>query len=414
MPNPKGQRPGRPHLQRDNQQWVFDYLIKETGKVYHWSSDGGNTVPRSVRGHAMISKHVGRQAQRLEAIAQAEDEAGHHHTALDLYFEAAKKYMQAQHPIFELNDEKRFLYAGLQRCYDKVRDLNGYRIERIDAPWDGTTVSGWLHLCPGLDKKPLLFYLPGCDVTCESWPDPAANLAHQRGMHVFSFDGPGQGASNMRGIRLTADNYEQAASAALDVLVRRPDVKAEGVVSYGSGMGSFWGMRFAAHDRRLRAIGMQSTFADKYHIMNEESPRWKQLFAFLTQAASEQELDAVMAAMTLDGYMDKISCATLMLAGEYDLRDPIDEVYRLFDQLQAPRELWVFADQFHRLSLGGGETVHAMLLDWLRDRLDGKPLKHDGEALYIEPGSAGPNSPTVATKRRWYNPSPSPPGRGPG
>jgi hypothetical protein len=172
MPNPRGQRPGRPHLQRDNQQWVFDYLIKETGKVYHWWSDGGNTVPKSVRSHAMISKHVGRQAERLEAIARAEDGAGHHHTALDLYFEAAKKYMQAQHPIFEINDEKRFLYSGLQRCYDKVRELNGYRIERVDAPWNGTTVSGWLHLCPGVEKAPLLFFITGCEVTCESWPDP--------------------------------------------------------------------------------------------------------------------------------------------------------------------------------------------------------------------------------------------------
>ena len=47
----------------------------------------------------------------------------------------------------------------------------------------------------------------------------------------------------------------------------------------------------------------------------------------------------------------------------------MEEVYRLFDQLTSPAELWVFADQFHRLSLGGGETVHSMLLDWLRDRL---------------------------------------------
>jgi len=398
VPNPKNQRPGRPHLARDNQQWFFDYLIKETGKVYHWWSDGGNTVPKSVRSHAMISKHVGRQAQRLEAIAQAEDAAGHHQTALDLYFEAAKKYMQAQHPIFEINAEKRFLYDGLQRCYKKVRALCPYPIERVDVAWQGTTVSGWLHLLRGAPKAPLLFYLPGCDVTCEQWPDVTANPGHVRGMHVFSFDGPGQGASNMRGIRLTADNYEQAASAALDELVRRPEIDSEAVVSYGSGMGSFWGMRLAAHDRRLKAIAMQSTFADKYHLMNEESPRWKQLFAWLTQSASEAELDEVMSAMTLDGYMDKITCPTLMLAGEYDLRDPIDEVYRLFGQLNAPAELWVFADQFHRLSLGGGETVQNMLLDWLRDRLDGKPMRHAGEVLYLDGGSAGPNSPKVATK----------------
>jgi hypothetical protein len=45
-------------------------------------------------------------------------------------------------------------------------------------------------------------------------------------MHVFSFDGPGQAESNLRSIRLTADNYEDAASTALDYLVQRSEVDA--------------------------------------------------------------------------------------------------------------------------------------------------------------------------------------------
>ena len=104
MPDPDSARPGRPHLERDNQQWIFDYLVKETGSVYHWWSDGEGSLPKGVRSHAMISKQVGKQAQRVESVADTELAAGHRETAAALYFTAAKQYMRAQHPVFELND----------------------------------------------------------------------------------------------------------------------------------------------------------------------------------------------------------------------------------------------------------------------------------------------------------------------
>jgi dipeptidyl aminopeptidase/acylaminoacyl peptidase len=403
MPNPASARPGRPHLQRDNQQWIFDYLVKETGAVYHWWSDGEGSLPKGVRSHAMISKQTGKQAQRVEALAKVEEAAGHLHTALDLYFSATKLYLRAQHPIFELNDEKRFLYDGIQRCYDKVRALNAYPIERIDVPWEGTEISGYLHLAPGVGKGPLLFYIPGSDTTAESTPDPTNNLPHLRGLHVFTMDGPGQGRSNMRGIRLTADNYERAASAVLDALVQRPEIDADKVVVYGGGYGGYWAMRFAAHDHRIAAAATKSSYTDNYYMLNEDSPRYAQLFAFLTQSTTEEEMATVMDEMTLDETVGEIACPTLMVTGEYDHRDPIEEVYRLFDGLGVPGELWVFADQFHRSKLvGGGDTVYNLMIDWLVDRLAGAPQRNKGEVLYLESGGAGPNDPKADRKRRWF------------
>jgi dipeptidyl aminopeptidase/acylaminoacyl peptidase len=278
------------------------------------------------------------------------------------------------------------------------------------ARWNGTLVSGNLHLCPNKAAAPLVFYIPGCDTLKEAWPHPFFNAAHQRGMHVFSFDGPGQAESNLRGIRLTADNYEEAASTALDYLVQRPEIDAEHIGVYGISLGSFWGLRFAARDQRIRAIAAPaSTYCEKYILMDLESPRWKQLFAYLTQSSTEAELDTVLSAMTLDGYMAQIACPVLLAAGEYDPRSPIDEVYRMFDQLKVPAELWVFADQHHMPSIGGADSagtptapLHDVMCDWLRDRFADKPLRYPGQVLYIEANSAGPNSATVSRKRQWY------------
>ena len=120
MASPKTTVRGRARLARDSQQWMLDYLIQETGKVFHFQGEGRGRLPRSVRSHDMISKHVGLQARRMEALAQAEAAAGHPETALDFYFQATVLYAGAQHIIFQNNDEKRYLYAGVRRCYDQV------------------------------------------------------------------------------------------------------------------------------------------------------------------------------------------------------------------------------------------------------------------------------------------------------
>jgi pimeloyl-ACP methyl ester carboxylesterase len=402
---------GRTPLARDSQQWMLDYLIQETGKVFHFQGEGRGRLPRSVRSHDMISKHLGLAARRTEAMAKAEAEAGHPESALDFFFQACLQYASAQHVIFENNDEKRYLYAGVRRCYDQVIAHAPYRIEHLDIPWNGTVVSGNLHLCPGREVAPLVFYVPGCDTLKEAWPHPHWNPAHQRGMHVFCFDGPGHAESNLRGVRVTSDSFERAASAALDVLAKRPEIDAARVGVYAISLGAFWGLRFAAHDRRIRAIvAPAASVAEKYFLMDLESPRWKQLFAYLTQSRTEAELDATMAAMTLEGHMDKIACPTLLAVGEYDPRGPLDEVCRMFDQLKAPSELWVFADQHHMPSIGGGDSgtnnwtapLHSAMCDWLRDRFAGTPLRHSGQTVWIEAGSPGPNAARPALKRRWF------------
>src|SRR5918992_1457674 len=91
---------GRIRLRRDSQQWEFDRVVKETGRVFHFQPPGRGGLPPSVRMHAMISKHVGKVGQRLERLAAEEAGAGHDATAMDLYFDAATAYAEAQHTIF--------------------------------------------------------------------------------------------------------------------------------------------------------------------------------------------------------------------------------------------------------------------------------------------------------------------------
>jgi dipeptidyl aminopeptidase/acylaminoacyl peptidase len=399
----------RIRLHRDKQQWALDKAIKDTGRVFHFQYPGRGRLPESVRMHKMISKHVGRIAQRLERLADEEAAAGHDATALDLYFEASIKYADAQHTIFVNNDEKRLLHSASLRCYDEVRARAPYTIEHVDIAWRDTVVSGNLHLAPVDGPAPCVFFIPGCDMTKETVLHPHFNHGAQRGMHVFVFDGPGQGESNLRGIPLTTDNYEDAASQALSWLLDRPEIDGR-VVLFAMSFGSYWGVRFAATDHRLKAAALPwSSVCDKYYLMEEESPRYKQLFSYLTQAKTEDDLDRFVEEMDLLPMAGDLACPVLLSVGEYDPRSPTDEVYDFYDRITAPAELWVYADQHHTASLApaGGMTswnrdIYPTSFDWLLDRLNGREMVHAGEVLYLEPTGGGPNGTDVRHRRHWF------------
>jgi pimeloyl-ACP methyl ester carboxylesterase len=256
-----------------------------------------------------------------------------------------------------------------------------------------------------------VFFVPGCDMTKEQYPHPLANHALERGLHLFAFDGPGQGESNLEGLRLTADNYEQAASEAIDHLLTRPEIVPEKLCVYGISFGSLWAARIAAQDKRVCALAAPwASFGDLRHLLDEESPRFKQLFLYLTGAGSEAELDRIMADMGARGAVAAIECPTLVACGEYDPRSPIEEVYECFDLMTCPAELWVFEDQHHRVSLTkpNGHIVpwlmdiHELSLDWLCDRLDGKPLAGEHRVALVPTGNGGPSS-IASARRRWFD-----------
>ena len=194
-----------PRLDRDRQQWVYDYVVKESGRVFHWDEDG-RQVPKSVKSHAQISKHLGRMGQRLERVALEEEKSGHSATAFELYYQASLTFANAQHPVLETNDEKAYLHGQCLANYEKVIEHSPYPIERVEIPFEGVELQCNFHIMPGKPKAPALIYIPGCDMTKEIYPDPRVNHAHHRGMHMLVMDGPGQGTSNLRNIKLTPCN----------------------------------------------------------------------------------------------------------------------------------------------------------------------------------------------------------------
>jgi dipeptidyl aminopeptidase/acylaminoacyl peptidase len=364
----------RTRRRRDGQQWILDWLVKTTGRVQNFANDE-RQLPPEVKSYRMIPRVLFKEASHYEAIARAAEQAGHTDTARQLYRRAGEVYHEAQHSIFEDDsEEKIFLHGKLMECYDKVVEYVDNPIELVEIPWEKATIQGRLHLLRDRLRAPVVLFLPGMDMTKESFPNPLANPFLRRGMHVLSIDGPGQRISNLRKIRVSEDNYERAASAAIDYLVERPEVDPDSIVIAGISFGSHWGAHAAAEDKRVRALaGAYAVVGPKRAIFEEASPRFKQMFMYMAGLSDEREFDAMAERMTTSGHAAKITCPMLLALGEYDplchLRDAAD----FFEELRCPRELWVFEDEFHRI--GGREgigrlEIYPFIADWLRDELD--------------------------------------------
>ncbi|HET7036441.1 MAG TPA: alpha/beta fold hydrolase [Thermomicrobiaceae bacterium] len=385
---------------RDNQQWLLDWLVKETGRVQNFANDE-RTVPAEVKSYRMIPRVLAKQAAHFETIARAAEDHGHTDTAAQVYWRAMRVYLEAQHTIFEDdNPEKIFLHQKTLECFDKTARYSGNVVETVEVPWEGVQIQGRLHLHQDRRRAPTVLFLPGMDMTKESFPNPLGNPFLKRGMNVLSIDGPGQGISNIRKIRVRADNYERAASAAIDFLVERPEVDPAQIAVVGSSFGSHWGARTAALDTRVKALATtHAVVGPKQAIFDEASPRFKQVFMYMAGIHDEEAFDAMTADMSTVGYASQISCPSLLVAGEYDPLCHLEAIVEYFAEVAGPKELWVFENEFHRVTNKEGIAdleIFPFMADWVKDALEGK-LPADLNKLVLIPQNhgAGPYTPPV-------------------
>jgi len=383
---------------RTNQRYVLDYLIMQTGRSMLFDH-GERQYPPTVKLYRQIPKELEREARQKESIAAAAEAAGHDETALELYYGAAQAYAHAQHVIhLDDNRTKLRLNQRLQACFDKVIEHAGYPIEKVEVEWEGASISCLMHLLPDRRRAPIVLFIPGMDMVKELYPNPLANIFHRRGLHVLTMDGPGQGASNLRKIRVTQDNYERAASAVISYLLGRPEIDGDRLGVMGVSMGSYWGSRTAAYDHRVKALAtVAACYGSKKPIFELASPRFKDIFMYMAGIHDEAEFDRMAEQMTCLGSGSSITCPHLMVVGEFDQLNYIEDSVALFRELGGPREMWLMEDESHTMMSMkglGGVDARAHMVDWLGDvLLDRSPAGLDRFVRIGKQSQSGPFGP---------------------
>lgn len=379
------------------QRWLLDQVIQtrgldwdqgRTGKILRNCGPGVEAdmreINRRVQKFTDIPREFSRAAQRREELARETEKAGHEVEAREHYFVAATFYTNAMWAVYEDGNAKRIAWGERKKaCYDKFIRFAGRPIERVELPFEGKTLSALLHLPLRMkagEKVPCVLYIPGMDGVKEDNPiygDPFL----ERGIALFSMDGPGQGETRTGGVKCTASNYADAGKLACDYLVKRPEIDANRLAIMGSSMGSYWGPRVAAAEPRFKACAVSGVCVEpgQYTIFNTASPTFKLNYMYMSGYDDEAAFDEFAKTLTLKGVAAKISCPYLVVAGEDDELCPIEFVYQLMDEIRAPKVLVVYEGEKHSIR---NPRARTLIVDWLTDRLAGKPLK--AEKTYVE------------------------------
>lgn len=380
------------------QRWIIDKIIQTVGVDFAWNMSRATlgtigldvasditSIQLRVKRYADISREFARVATKRELMAQKAEAEGHIITARDNYFAGAIFYGMAQWPIHEDDNEKNIALNTKQcDCYDRFIKHSPHPIERVEIPFEGKSLPGLLHFPSKLGKKmPCVIYTDGMDGFKEFLVPLYGDKLLERGMVVLAIDGPGQGESCIRKIRCTTDNFALAGRAGMDFLMKRPEIDADRIAICGMSMGSFWVTQIAAHDERFKAAAVMQVCHEPgmNTIFNSASPTFKSRYMWMAGYEDESKFDKFAETLTVQGLGTKIKCPFLIVAGEDDQLSPIEYSYNLYDEIKAPKKIIVYEGKGHSIE-GHRIEVRTLVADWLKDRLDGKPM--ESEQIFVK------------------------------
>jgi dienelactone hydrolase len=373
-----------------DEQWLYDRLIRSGGPDFYWpmteethctvGMDGSGdikAVRASIKKVVEITREMTRIGDKREAMARAAAAEGHLVTARQNYFTAAAYYTMAQGPIHEDGNAVNLaLSAKKNACYDKFIQYAGHRIEKVEVPFEATSLPGYLHFPPGTSGRvPCVVFLGGMDNFKEMLVTSPSDKFLERGIAVLTFDGPGQNEARIsRNIVCTEDNFISAGKSAMDLLLARNDIDPDRIGITGISMGSFWLTQIVAHDHRYKAAAGFYICHEpgQATLLNVAIPVFKDRYMWMAGYHDEDAFDEFAKKLTLEGLGAKITCPYLSVAGGDDDLSPIEHTYKLHDEIKSPNTLVVYRGELHGVT--DNMDVRAFIADWMKDRFAGKPL----------------------------------------
>jgi 2,6-dihydroxypseudooxynicotine hydrolase len=314
-----------------------------------------------------------RKGEEYERIADDALAAGHVVSAGEWLWQASLSFHYGQFMLFGDPSRRDEGQRRKVELYDRAAPLLVPAAERIDVPFEDTSIPGFLRLPPGEVAPPgwpCVLLIGGLESTKEEYY-LFENMCLRRGLATFAFDGPGQGELYFQ-VKLRPD-FERYASAVLDVLERRPELDGARLGAVGRSLGGFYAPRAAAQDERLKAVVGWGVFFDMSDF--DAMPDGTQAgFAFVTGA------DSFEAGRRLcQEYLDLADVAERLRVPFYVLQGRHDRVF-------APRQLDLVLAGFPNARLevhlepDGDHCCHNMasvvrprMADWIAAQLGARP-----------------------------------------
>ena len=300
-------------------------------------------------------------------------------------------------------------YHRATQCFHRAAALFTPAIEVVEIPYEDTILHGYFYRAAdneGDDSvRPTMVLHNGFDGPAEEMHFNGAAAGIERGYHVLTFDGPGQGAArHLEGLVFRPD-WENVVTPVLDWVMTRPEVDQSRVGLLGLSMGGLLAARAAAFDHRLAACvavdgiyelgstvlshfpgsraeveaGLRAERAPEVDAAMDElmasdpTVRWAITNGMYVMGVdSPRAFAACYLLYTLaGGIAEQITCPTLVCDGEADMFWA-GQPQELFDHLTCPKSLLRFTNAEGagaHSQFGAQRLAYARIYDWLDDTL---------------------------------------------
>lgn len=307
------------------------------------------------------------EAGRHEKLAAEAAEQNRRATAAEGFLRAAIYFHYAKHLFTGSPDEYRRAHDSMLRCYLAAASDIDPPMQRIEFPFEGARMAGWLRRPRGVEQPPVAIILPGLDA-CKEELHAWSNAFLKRGVATLALDGPGQGETAFR-LPIRPD-WGRVIGAVIDVLEQRSDVNGHAVGVVGQSLGALYAPLAAAGEPRIKACIANCGPFDWAATLPKLPKVSQEVFRVRSRAATPAEAEELACQLTLDGKAERISCPLLIVFGGGDRLIPPSEGERLARAASGPTEFVLFEEGNH-VCFNISYRFRPLTADWMAETLAG-------------------------------------------
>lgn len=292
---------------------------------------------------------------------------GHRQTARSWYLLASACFRFGQALLADEDPRKRALYRRMLDAFRRSGELSDPPVQRVELPWRGGRLTGWLLRSAHTTPQPFVLQLCGLGGSREEY-EVGSRYLLERGVSALLVDAPGQGETRLfEGLYLD-ERVPQAISAFVDVALADPHCNGR-VGVWGNSAGGWLAALTACDDPRVAAVCMNGG-TDRPTEILDRYPRFVSELQQMTGHDDPAEARAMLDAMTLDDErLSDLRCPLHVVHGTPDQIFRVESARRVYEAAASiDKTLTEYADGDHCIS-NRSHQKHMVIADWFADRL---------------------------------------------
>lgn len=240
---------------------TFDFTTRiALGASYYGCANPGKVfaIASKITDGDFESAYQAYHAAATEANQWAEEAARKNHpvSARQAYLWAANYFFAALYFLDGTTDSTRLLptWKQYEGCWAAAAALFTPPVERVEIPYENTTLTGWFfRASDSKQRRPLVILNNGADGSELDMLVLGGAGGVARGYNCLTFNGPGQGDALWLKKMYFRPDWERVVTPVVDFALAHPEVDPKRIALVGISQGGYWAPRALAFEHRIAA-----------------------------------------------------------------------------------------------------------------------------------------------------------------